>query len=376
MSATPSPVRLEALDAWRGICASLVALEHLSIQSVLHENRLVHFGYRFVDFFFVLSGFVIAHAYGQRLRDRPNEIFQFLHRRIGRLWPLHITILAAFIAFEIGVFVAGKGGISFGREAFTERHTLASIPHNVLLVQAWNTLDHSTWNVPSWSISTEIVAYAVFGVLCVLLRDRRWVVLAAIVLMTGSLYMVMYESPEGMSSTYQNGVFRCIYGFMMGALARQVWERWKWRAGTIAEIAIVLLVLGSVIFLPGGQVAVLVTPVFAFVVWAFASADGAVSRFLRRPAIQKLGAWSYSIYMVHALIVLIVLAGAVLVTKLGFPIFARVDDVATIVGPRWATELIAVLYLAIVIAVARFTYERVELPGQRLWARFGPRARR
>jgi peptidoglycan/LPS O-acetylase OafA/YrhL len=375
VSASSPPIRLEALDAWRGICATLVALEHLSIQSVLHENRLIQFGFRFVDFFFVLSGFVIAHAYGRRLRERPNEIWMFLHRRVGRLWPLHVTILAAFVAFEIGVYVAAKGGISIGREAFTERHTLSSLPANVFLVQAWNTLDHSTWNVPSWSISTEIVAYAVFGLLCVLLANRRWIAVAAAVIMAGSLYLVLYESPERMSSTYHNGIFRCLYGFMMGALAREVWHRWKWRAGTIAEIAIVILVFGSVVFLPGGEFGVIVTPVFAFVVWTFASADGAISKALCRPVFQRLGAWSYSIYMIHSLLALLVLAAAVVVTKLGFPLFARVDDAATIVGPRWATEAIAVLYVATVIVVARFTYQRIELPGQRLWSRFGPRAR-
>jgi peptidoglycan/LPS O-acetylase OafA/YrhL len=377
VSSSPSPVvRLEALDAWRGICASLVALEHLSIQSVLHENRLIHFGYRFVDFFFVLSGFVIAHAYGKRLRERPSELWMFLHRRVGRLWPLHATILLAFVVFEVGVFLASKGGISIGREPFTERHTLPSLPANVFLVQAWNTLDHSSWNVPSWSISTEIVAYAVFGLLCVLARNRGWVAMAAAAIMGVSLYMVLYQSPLGMSSTFDNGIFRCLYGFMLGALTREVWERWKWRPGTIIEIAIVLLVLCAVMFLPGGAPAVIVTPIFAFVVWAFASADGSVSAALRRSVFQKLGAWSYSIYMVHSLIALIFFAGAVVVTKLGFPLFARIDDAATIVGPRYVTEPIAVIYLALVIVIARFTYERVELPGQRLWGRFGPRARR
>ena len=376
MSGREAPVRLEALDAWRGICATLVALEHLTIQSVLHENRLIHFGYRFVDFFFVLSGFVIAHAYGQRLREAPSEIWSFLHRRIGRLWPLHATILAAFVAFEIGVYVASKGGISIGRAAFTERHTLPTLPANLFLVHAWNTLDHSTWNVPSWSISTELLAYALFGVVCVALSQRSWVTAAALALMGASLYFVMYQAPEGMSSTYQDGIFRCVYGFMMGVLTRALWERWKWRANTLVEIAVVVAVLCGVILLPGGRPAVLVTPIFALAVWVFASADGSVSTALRRPLLQKLGAWSYSIYMVHSLIALLVLAGAVVVTKFGFPLFARVDDVATIAGPRWANELIAVGYLATVILVARFTYRRVELPGQRLWTRFGPKARR
>jgi hypothetical protein len=52
--------RFEALDGWRGICACLVVLFHFHGFSPIYSVELVRNSYLFVDFFFVLSGFVIA----------------------------------------------------------------------------------------------------------------------------------------------------------------------------------------------------------------------------------------------------------------------------------------------------------------------------
>lgn len=368
-SGEAKPARLEALDAWRGLCALLVALEHLNIQNALHDNELVHHSYRFVDFFFVLSGFVIAHAYADRLQRGAGEVRAFLVRRIGRLWPLHLVVLFSFVAFEVAILLASKAHISVGKAAFTERDTLASLPANVFLVQAWGMIDHSTWNVPAWSISTEILAYTVFAFMCAWLPRRALVACATIVLV-GSATIIAVVAPAGMASTYDWGVFRCLFGFMTGALTRELWRRWPIRTGTVGEIAIVLGVFAAVIFLPLDSPALLVTPIFALAVWIFASEDGALSRLMKREAPQALGRWSYSIYMVHALIVLVLLAVAVIATKYGVPVFARVDDIATLVGPTWLTTMITLGYLALVLAIARFTYRRIELPGQRFFARF------
>ena len=52
--------RFQVLDSWRGICALLVALFHFPTASAISQSRFIASSYLFVDFFFVLSGFVIA----------------------------------------------------------------------------------------------------------------------------------------------------------------------------------------------------------------------------------------------------------------------------------------------------------------------------
>src|ERR1700730_18632705 len=77
--------RYEALDALRGVAALSVLAFHLG--QVKLEPGLVPHGYLAVDFFFVLSGFVVAHAYEAALRDKLTWR-AFAVKRLIRLYPL------------------------------------------------------------------------------------------------------------------------------------------------------------------------------------------------------------------------------------------------------------------------------------------------
>ncbi len=76
--------RFAILDTWRGVCASLVALGHCTIYGHLFDLHFVRGAYLWVDFFFVLSGFVITHAYGERVSSW-RQVKAFMLRRFGRL---------------------------------------------------------------------------------------------------------------------------------------------------------------------------------------------------------------------------------------------------------------------------------------------------
>src|ERR1700743_2555768 len=100
--------RFRALDGWRGLCALLVAAHHIAAPGCLYWQPLIRNAWLFVDFFFVLSGFVIAHAYGDRLEKTP-QIKDFVLRRIGRLWPLHVAVLLGFVALELAHLALAPG---------------------------------------------------------------------------------------------------------------------------------------------------------------------------------------------------------------------------------------------------------------------------
>jgi len=365
--------RFEALDAWRGICAVVVALEHLNIDSPIVQNGLIRHGARFVDFFFVLSGFVIAHAYRDRLQRDAANVRVFLLRRIGRLWPLHFFVLLALVAVETLLLVLSHAGISLGREAFSERNTLTTFPLNLLLVHSWGLLDRLTWNTPSWSISVEFFAYAFFASCCVL--ARRFLNWTTVIVLAASLGVLLLVSPVGMQSTYDFGLVRCMYGFTFGVMVRELWGRHRLHVGTVGEVLVGAATVAAVILLPVGPTAAFVTPVFALAVWVFASEAGAVSRGMRMRPFQLLGAWSYSIYMVHLIIALGMLVAAMLATRRGVHVFSEVNGNAAIVGPFWFTAMVIVAYCALVIAFARTTYRYVELPGQRLFRNLASSAR-
>src|SRR3981189_3074967 len=92
--------RFEALDGWRGVAALSVALFHLSAAWHLYSLPWIRHAGMFVDLFFVLSGFVISHSYLEKL-THPGAVPDFLIRRLGRVWPLHIFTLGILVLLEV-----------------------------------------------------------------------------------------------------------------------------------------------------------------------------------------------------------------------------------------------------------------------------------
>ena len=98
----------------------------------------------FVDFFFVLSGFVIAATYRARLIG-GGYLRSFAILRLGRVYPLHVFMLAAFVAMEIvGLVLASKGLMKHA--PFDADHSLFAILTNLTLTQAFGLHDVLTWN--------------------------------------------------------------------------------------------------------------------------------------------------------------------------------------------------------------------------------------
>src|ERR1700746_4045007 len=92
-------MRLVALDSLRGLCALMVALLHINSVSHISESSFVRQSWLFVDFFFVLSGFVIAFTYLDKIESKA-ALVEFAIRRFGRVWPLHAAILRLFVVSE------------------------------------------------------------------------------------------------------------------------------------------------------------------------------------------------------------------------------------------------------------------------------------
>lgn len=138
-------MHFRTLDSWRGVAALLVALFHLNVYSALYSLDFVRNGYLFVDFFFVLSGFVITHSYAHRL-GTPEELGAFAIKRLGRLWPLHVVVLLAFVIAESGKALMAARGASFFIPPFTGPNSLDTIAINLVFAQSIGIVPHLTWN--------------------------------------------------------------------------------------------------------------------------------------------------------------------------------------------------------------------------------------
>jgi peptidoglycan/LPS O-acetylase OafA/YrhL len=314
--------RFVALDSLRGFCALAVALFHFPLVSGLAENGFIRHSYLFVDFFFVLSGFVIAGSAEGKLSGTMERV-GFLLKRLGRLWPLHLGMLAVFI---VAAVLKGEVGSD-------ERHSLEAIATNVLMIHAWGVHHDLTWNDPSWSISVEWLLYLLFAGLS-FVTWRRWLYAGLVLVGIGALF---FFAPNGMGSTFDFGVARGLAGFFIGALITRMPLR---PFGVWAEIA---AVLGVAVFVGLGQSLFVAPFVFGAAVYVFAGSKGAIGNALRAKPFEWLGHRSYAIYMVHAAVVaaLWAVSGPLGWGREGW----RLDA-----GP-WG-DLIAVGYLVAVVALA------------------------
>jgi peptidoglycan/LPS O-acetylase OafA/YrhL len=355
--AVSQPHRFQALDGWRGICALLIALHHFPAHGAIYHLSIVRHAWILVDFFFVLSGFVIVHAYRERLSTR-EDAKAFAIRRFFRLWPLHVAVLAGFIALELYRYGATGSGFTGARSVF-------AIFTNIALIQSLGFHDRLTWNTPAWAVSTEFWTTLLFALVVLATgRARAWV---SGILVVGAVAVLATVSRYGMRETFDWGIARCIYGFFLGSLAYEVWAR-NWFArmdGTAFEICGALLAISFVIFIPGDRpLEYLAPPVFALFTLAFARDRGALSRMMRVPVLQRLGQWSYAIYLVQMLVI-VLMVSALDSFAPGHTAMGADGAEFLRLGSPLADGAITLLYLVFVIVLAALVWRFVEVPAQR-----------
>ncbi|MFC5342461.1 acyltransferase family protein [Brevundimonas staleyi] len=368
-------MRFAALDGWRGLAAVMVALFHLSAAGWFHDIPAVRHGGVAVPLFFVLSGFVIHHAYGDRLKDVAAG-WRFVVRRFGRLYPLHLFTLGLLVGLEGVKLVLTGAGAGAGQAAFSRTNDLPSLAVHLALAQAVVPSGDYSWNIPSWSIGAEWAACLVFAGLMLVagLRGRAATVVAAVVF-GGAMLCVDVFLPD-LHTMQGRGLLLALFGFFAGGAVHQAHgalRRRGWTGGTAAEL-IACMVLGALFWWkPPGDFLAIVG--FSGVILVFAFEGGRVSRGLKAGAVQFLGRISYSIYLVH--FVLLAVLGGVLRTVQGVTGARLIEGAMIDFGPPGAMDLLAIAYLAVVILCAWATYVWIETPGraifnvlserQRLW---------
>lgn len=378
--------RFLVLDSWRGICALLVALFHFPTGSMVSQSAFIGSSYLFVDFFFVLSGFVIASSYGSRL-NQPEDVARFTLVRFGRIYPLHLFMLAAFAGFELLRLVLPQLH-GTGAAPFTGGFDPKSLLANLLLLQGVGFEDQLTWNAPSWSISAEFFAYLLFAGVVFVAGARAWVWFVAAAI-TAPLFLLGF-STHHMDVSFDFGFIRCLYGFSLGALlawfqhdsiagARQALARagGARMAWTLAEIVMMAVIVLFVSIAGDNDLGIAAPLVFALALFLFAHEGGWISALLRTPFMLTLGSLSYSIYMVHIFVQarLINVAGLI-ERKLGLGLIGdfvlRGHPATGFAGGSTGAAAILVMLVATVVA-SWITWRFVEMPAMAWFRRLSKR---
>ena len=290
---------LRALTALRGIAALAVVLGHFSTTAQQLTTtaipRLVPRSHMAVDFFFVLSGFIMSYTYLTAFRaHRPGAYRDFLARRFARIMPLHITMILVAAALGIAS-IALTGRNMFWDGAFTWPDLVA----NFLLLPGIGIGEN--YNLPTWSISTEMIAYLAFPFLAAgVFSQQRWIAggtLGVVVAVLG----LLATNKVRLSLDYWEGptnVLRCFAEFALGMIAFRSCGSAQLRAILSRDSAAVLLSIAcaAALLLRVDLPAALMFP---FLVIAFATNTSRAGGALAARPLHFLGVVSYSIYLIH-----------------------------------------------------------------------------
>jgi peptidoglycan/LPS O-acetylase OafA/YrhL len=369
--------RFLVLDSFRGLCALAVVLHHShALQSFTELAFFKHANY-LVNFFFVLSGFVLYHIYADRLQSSA-QLKRFVIARICRLYPLHLAMLLIALGLECLKMVAEQRGVSFGVGSFTGAKAPGEILPNLLLLQSWwSGFNQMSFNFPSWSISVEFYLYLIFALVFAVLPSVSGKVFAAIaVLAFVALHFNNVLFPEG-----------ALVGlgcFFTGALTYRLYASFKdlqvsAPVATAMEVLSLLTVYLAVTFSSPSQ-NISLSLLFCAVIAVFAFESGWLSTLLRTRLFKWAGMLSFSIYMTHSIVILLLQMGVMLLGKLtgqtllidmvGREPGELVRYVNT--GSTLFDNLFVVIELGSVLAVSVLTYRYIELPGielGKLWGR-------
>ena len=276
-------MRYVALDGLRGVAAMVVLLYH-ALGETFGITPL-RGGYLAVDFFFMLSGFVIARAYEQKM---PTGLVPFMRARARRLYPTIAT----------GIIVGGIAALLSGSDPMI---TLALTVAGLLFVPV---LDDHGWGIfpingPQWSLFFEVIANLIHGALLWRLSVRGLAIIAGISFL---LLCAMSEAAGSMAfghigNRFLAGLPRVLFSYTIGIILFRMLDQLPaircpaW--ALFVSLPVLLTLSGLSTHWAAGPLTVLVFP-------AIVIAGLSVHLSAREARIcEWLGALSYPLYAVH-----------------------------------------------------------------------------
>ncbi|MBU6341148.1 MAG: acyltransferase [Bacteroidetes bacterium] len=310
----PSPKNhFEILDGLRGLAALTVVLFHLfeTFTNTNHLVQIINHGYLAVDFFFLLSGYVIAYAYDDRWTDMTLGVF--IKRRIIRLHPM---ILAGMLIGAGSYYIAADSEL-FPLISQTPVWKLLFVALlGAFMFPVGASLDIRGWgemyplNGPAWSLFYEYLANLLYALIFRHLSNLMLGILAVVAGIATVHYAVTSTTGDmvgGWSldpTQLRTGITRLFYPFLAGLLLFRLFKPSEIRYAFAWSAFMLLLTLafprvggGACLWLNGLYEALVILLVFPLIVHIGASGS------IKSPGVLRicrfLGGISYPVYIIH-----------------------------------------------------------------------------
>ena len=309
-----APPPIPALTGLRFVAALLVFVSHYPVPGVAGTPlRMMRSGYMAVTLFFVLSGFVLAYNYLERMETRltPGVVGEFLLARVARIYPLYAVLI---------VFA-----------------WLLSSPPRVplwpylLAIQTWYPDVRFAFGLvePSWSIGVEVFLYLAFPLLVPalahlrVLRSERRIALAALVVcaamlgaaawftVTGraelssldpaSAHRWLYRTPVARLGDFLLGMLGAAYCLRLAPADPTTRSRWRVAAPAAIVVTLIFMALPWVFYSAFSWDVAYALPAAVIFVGLTLDPRARLARILGARPMRLLGEASYAFYLIHML---------------------------------------------------------------------------
>lgn len=307
---SPKPHYL-ILDGLRGLAAIIVVTFHLAEPlGTGHLDILVNHGYLAVDFFFLLSGFVIGYAYDDRWQGMSTGTF--LKRRIERLQPmlvLGMTLGAIGFYFTDSAIWPLIHTVPFWKMLLVMLIGYTALPVPLSLdIRGWQEMH--PLNSVGWSLFFEYIANILYAVGLYKLSKKAlsiFVVIAGI-----ALAHLAISSPNGDVSggwtlnaeQVRVGLTRTMYPFFAGLLLSRISKPARVKHAFLYCSILIIAVLympriggATKLWMNGLYESICI--IFLFPLIVYIGASGVIHSPIERKLCKFLGDISYPLYLVH-----------------------------------------------------------------------------
>ena len=267
-------------------------------------TRVVHYGYLGVDLFAFLSGFIICYTYGNKLSQYSlRETSNFIWLRFIRIYPLHLFILGIFVALYF---------------TYNSSPSLYSLKYNpqlinqLFMLNGWGLEDKFSWNVPSWTLSSEWLCYLIFPIVAPFIArtDPVRAIFMIVLLLSATVITLDYLGIKGFEASLRGGIVRIAGEFFSGCFLYRIYQGGllnKFPMGWIGLIAL-SIAIATVMYHPSLS-SKMIIPVeytvisFAILVLALAYNSAVMNLLFGNRLSVYLGEISYSMYLFHWVVV-------------------------------------------------------------------------
>lgn len=342
-------MRITKLDGLRGIFSFMIIFFHYDsriLPEFISQNFIKTGAWIFVEFFFVLSGYVISYNYDNL--STKNEFWIYLKKRFIRLYPLLFFTVILYFLFELLGNTLLKSFINTPVEVIDL--VIATI--DSLLFTNSTPLFGDTdggMNSPSWSISAEMISYILFGLTTIYFTKKYKTIFYAVLIVISLIIILKFKPPVNYFFLRAFVSFSLGYILFRVSNSKIVLKNWVEYLIPISLILVLYVIHDNTFGLAHFNGNFTINLIFFLSILILLKTNGVITRILDSRFIQFLGKISYSIYLNHLLLITII-------PRVFFKILKIEQNTFSEIG-------VLIFSCAFILFYSSLTYKYIELKG-------------